>query len=170
MVIPYLHLSIIDYGQIQRHSPARVQSKWSVKKGYSEFDINIGEGIAFKVQASLYLKNLNIYDLKGFARYQYENQNFDAYSPTILNDNQTIVNRAHAAIQMEYEFKFNDTNVHHGLAIWTVARGVGYQFNYVADKGYQFDSNMPDIRKMLNSIEFIPLPPTPTPDQPSFMS
>jgi hypothetical protein len=138
-------------------------SEWSVKKGFLEFDIDIEEGIAFKVQASL---NPVYDDLRGFARYQYEHQNFDAFSPTILNDNQTTVNNGHAAIQMEYEFKFADTNTRQGLALWTVAGGVGYQFNYVADKGNQFDRNIPAIREMLNSIEFIPLPPPPK--QPSF--
>jgi len=111
--------------------------------------------------------------LKDFARYEYTRlTKFHFSSMNVINDNQTIVGGKYPALQMEYTYE-GVYNQRHALAVWTIDsnRNQGYVFAYNADEA-KFFENIPAIRKMLDSIEFTPLPPPPefsTPEPPSFM-
>jgi hypothetical protein len=108
--------------------------------------------------------------LKDFARHQYKDMTDP--SMNVINDNQTIVGGKYPALQMEYTYQGVYNQVH-ALVIWTIDsdRNKGYEFTYNTDED-KFFENIPAIRKMLDSIEFTPLPPPPefsTPEPPSFM-
>jgi len=148
----------------------------SVAVDMSRLNIDISEGIAFSVNViSLGLASPPITTLKDFARYQYETWH-SVIPPNVINDNQTTVAGDHPALQMEYSGGWTANvaqNQRHGLEVWTIDRGIGYHFTYITDEGPEFAANIPSIRKMLDSIEFIPLAPPPeeppTPKEPSFM-
>jgi hypothetical protein len=128
------------------------------------FDINMGERTEFIADTfTLGLRTPFTNSSEDFARHQYTNDGYltTAFT-TVLNDNQTTIGHNNTAIQMEYRFKparpleqfysnpqlgLYSNATRHGLVIWTISGGLGYQFNYVADED-QFSSNIPPIRKM----------------------
>ena len=107
--------------------------------------------------------------LEGFARYQYTQEyccGSSTFEATTVNDNQTTVGQNNTALQLEYT---HDVIMpRHGLVIWTINDGVGYQFDYVSDPGTAFSKNLPAIREILDSVEFIPIE-IEEPKVPSFM-
>jgi hypothetical protein len=117
--------------------------------------------------------NTPITTLEDFARYRYKGMTGWS-SPNVINDNQTTVAGDHPALQMEYTYQ-GAHDVRHALTVWTIdsIRNKGYEFSYNNAIEDEFSADIPSIRKMLDSIEFIPLSPppeeTPPPKQPSFM-
>jgi hypothetical protein len=55
-----------------------------------------------------------------------------------------------------------------GLDVWAISNYVGYQFEYISDQGSAFSKNIPEIRKLLDSVEFTPIVEE-EPKLPSFM-
>lgn len=117
--------------------------------------------------------NTPITTLEDFARYQYTKMTRWLF-PNFINDNQTTVAGDHPALQMEYTFQ-GGNDVRHALTVWTIdsVRNKGYEFSYSNAIEDKFSADIPSIRQMLDSIEFIPLTPppeeTPPSKQPSFM-
>jgi hypothetical protein len=107
--------------------------------------------------------------LKDFARYQYAQEfccSSSTFVVTTVNDNQTAIGQNYTATQLEYTFEGAGTR--QGLVVWAINNGTGYQFNYISDQGPAFSKNLPAIRQVLDSVEFIPVE-VEEPKVPSFM-
>ena len=91
---------------------------------------------------------------------------------TLINDNQTTIGNGYDAWQIESSAKARDhrgqetEHVVRELDVYTMNEGVIYHFEYAADPGPKFSENLPAIRKVLDSIEFLPKP---QPKLPSFL-
>jgi len=88
-----------------------------------------------------------------------------------INDNQTTIGHNYTALQYEYTLEGQGTR--QGLVVWVINSGVGYQFKYISNQGSEFSEkefseNLPAIRKVLDSVEFIPIE-VEKPKVPSFM-
>ena len=102
--------------------------------------------------------------LKDYAQYGY--QLCCGTMSTPINDNQTIIGQNYTAQQ--YEYTFEGVGTRQGIDVWVINNGVGYQFEYISDPGSAFSKNLPALRKMLDSVEFIPIE-VEEPKMPSFM-
>ncbi|HEU4823571.1 MAG TPA: hypothetical protein VFS97_09130 [Nitrososphaeraceae archaeon] len=70
---------------------------------------------------------------------------------TPISDNQTTIGKNYIAMQYEYT-----KDSRQGLDVWAISNDVGYQFEYISDQGSAFSKNIPEIRKLLDSVEFMP--------------
>jgi hypothetical protein len=102
--------------------------------------------------------------LKDYAQYQYPLCCGTMSTP--VNDNQTTIGKNYTA--MQYEYTFEGVGTRQGLEVWAINNGIGYQFEYISNQGSDFSENIPAIRKVLDSVEFIPIEEE-KPKQPSFM-
>ena len=123
-------------------------------------------GISFTIEmVSLNTLDPPVTTLKDFASNQYEfiyrlNKFTSDIPLDLINDNKTIIGNNHPAIQMEYIYPQVD-DLRHALNIWAIDkdRDKGYTFSYSTKEGPEFAANIPSIRKILDSIEFIPIEP-----------
>ena len=87
-----------------------------------------------------------------------ENPAFDDYQ--FIGDNQTMIAGNNSAWQIEYKHSFNDsfdnkTYDVQSLRLITKFNDSDYIFDYRAPAGNDFVKNLPDIKSMINSLEFI---------------
>jgi hypothetical protein len=58
---------------------------------------------------------------------------------------------------MQYEYTIDGGfGIRQGLDVWAISNDVGYQFEYISDQGSAFSKNIPEIRKLLDSVEYMP--------------
>lgn len=86
---------------------------------------------------------------------------------TPISDNQTTIGKNYTAMQYEYTTD-GGFGIRQGLDVWAISNDVGYQFEYISDQGSAFSKNIPAIRKLLDSVEFMPIEEE-EPELPSFM-
>jgi hypothetical protein len=104
--------------------------------------------------------------LTEFAQYRYEEEKEKAdYFLFIKDDNITINN--FPAFQIEYTTKEQSTNAT-DLDIYTKVNNSFYEFGLSTDNIEGYSKYIPDVKKIIDSIEFIPVI-KPVEKQPSFM-
>jgi hypothetical protein len=104
--------------------------------------------------------------LTEFAQYRYEKEKQEAdYFLFIKDDNITIDN--FPAFQIEYTDEEQSTNVT-DLDIYTKVNNTFYEFGLSTDSNAIYSKYIPDVKKIIDSIEFIPVI-KPVEKQPSFM-
>jgi hypothetical protein len=103
--------------------------------------------------------------LKDYAQYGY--QLCCGTMSTPINDNQTTIGQNYTAQQYEYTFG-GVLGTRQGIDVWVIDNGIGYQFEYISDPGPSFSQNLPAVRKILDSVQFIHIE-VEEPKVPSFM-
>jgi hypothetical protein len=63
---------------------------------------------------------------------------------------------------LQYEYTLEGQGTRQGLVVWVINNGVGYQFKYISNQGSEFSEkefseNLPAVRKVLDSVKFIPI-------------
>ena len=141
-------------------------SEWDLQENPTGLMMNNNEGSVFSFKFVDLVPNSTLQD---FARYQYTEEfccSVSTFVVTTINDNQTTVGQNSTASQLEYTFQ--GAGPRQGLVLWVINNDIGYQFNYISDQGPEFSKNLPAIRKVLDSVEFIPIE-VEKPKVPSFM-
>ena len=108
--------------------------------------------------------------LEDYVRYLYTNtiSKFDNF--TFVGDNQTTLSGNRSAIQLEYEFSFDDIQIH-AFTIFTKDNDDNsfYHFTYFAIP-QTFSKYLDDFKQIINSLEFVSADNETNKKQPSFMS
>jgi hypothetical protein len=108
--------------------------------------------------------------LEDYVRYIYTNtiSKFDNFN--FISDNQTILSIGNrSAIQLEYEFSFDDIQIH-AFTIFTKDNfNSFYHFTYFAIP-QTFSKYLDDFKQIINSLEFVSADNETNKKQPSFMS
>jgi hypothetical protein len=128
---------------------------------YSIFGID-----RYNSENQIFLSECKCDTLTEFAQYIYEKEKQEAdYFSFIKDDNITIDN--FPAFQIEYTDEEESTNVT-DLDIYTKVNNTFYQFGLSTDSNAIYSKYIPDVKKIIDSIEFIPVI-KPVEKQPSFM-
>jgi|SRR5215216_1416985 len=134
-------------------------SEWELRENPKGLTMTPEEDITFSLEVdSLYRLPMLNPNLKDFAHEQY--LLCCGTMSNAINDNQTTIGHNYTALQYEYTLEGQGTR--QGLVVWVINNGVGYQFKYISNQGSefsekQFSENLPTVRKVLDSVKFIPI-------------
>src|SRR5215207_8391320 len=140
-------------------------SQWQLQNTPIGLTMTPDENSHFSLEV-IHLSRLGIPNptLKDYAQYGYRLCCGTMSTP--ISDNQTTIGKNHTA--MQYEYTTEGFGIRQGLDVWAISNDVGYQFEYISDQGSAFSKNIPEIRKLLDSVEFTPIVEE-EPELPSFM-
>lgn len=111
-------------------------------------------------------------NLTDFLRFTHEELLENSAGIKFVNDNQTTIGKDNnSAWLIQYDKSFDSENVNHDALLikwFTQINNSFYEFTFQADAGEDFIQYYPDVKSMLDSVEFVS---TPAPDDkvPSFM-
>ena len=105
--------------------------------------------------------------LTEFAHYRYEEEKQEADYFLFINDDDNITIDNFPAFQIEYTDEEHSTNVT-DLAIYIKVNNTFYELDLSSDSNVMYSKYLPDVKKIIDSIEFIPVI-KPVEKQPSFM-
>jgi hypothetical protein len=134
-------------------------SEWELRENPKGLTMTPEEDITFSLEVdSLYRLPMLNPNLKDFAHKQY--LLCCGTMSNAINDNQTTIGHNYTALQYEYTLEGQGTR--QGLVVWVINNGVGYQFKYISNQGSEFSEkefseNLPAVRKVLDSVKFIPV-------------
>ena len=104
-------------------------------------------------------KECNCHTLMDFVRYKYKTIQLNEFLHgfAFINDNQTTVGKKNAAWQFEYS-RINDDFPNEkitSLEVMTKVNGTFYDISYVPGNNQSYASQLPNVKKVIDSIEFI---------------
>ena len=105
--------------------------------------------------------------LTEFAQYRYEKEKQEADYFLFINDDNITIDNNFPAFQIEYTDEEQSTNVT-DLVIYTKVNNTFYELDLSSDSNVGYSKYLPDIKKIIDSLEFIPVI-KPVEKQPSFM-
>jgi hypothetical protein len=140
-------------------------SEWQLRNNPLGLTMTPDKNSHFSLEV-IHLSRLGIPNptLKDYAQYGYRLCCGTMSTP--ISDNQTTIGKNYTA--MQYEYTLEGFGTRQGLDVWAISNDVGYQFEYISDQGSAFSKNIPEIRKLLHSVEFMPIEKE-EPELPSFM-
>jgi hypothetical protein len=140
-------------------------SEWQLRNNPLGLTMTPDESSHFSLEV-IHLSRLGIPNptLKDYAQYGYRLCCGTMSTP--ISDNQTTIGKNYTA--MQYEYTTEGFGIRQGLDVWAISNDVGYQFEYISDQGSAFSNNIPAIRELLDSVEFMPIEEE-EPEVPSFM-
>ncbi len=104
-------------------------------------------------------KECNCHTLMDFVRHKYKTIQLNEFLHgfTFINDNQTTVGKKNPAWQFEYSRineDFPDEKIT-SLEVMTKVNGTFYDISYVPGNNQSYASQLPEVKKLIDSIEFM---------------
>jgi hypothetical protein len=117
-------------------------------------------------------KECNCHTLMDFVRHKYKTTQLSEFLHgfAFINDNQTTVGKKNPAWQFEYSRineDFPDEKIT-SLEVMTKVNGTFYDISYVPGNNQSYASQLPDVKKVIGSMEFFPVQ-NPVTKTPSFL-
>jgi hypothetical protein len=146
---------------IKYESYKKEDSNW----GFKSHSRRLGCGFFYKK----YKKECKCDTIQNYVRYQYENHISTADKFYFISDSETTISNDNIlAIQLEYDLSLANSN-NKGFDILSKNDRSFYHFSIVVNKDGQYPKYINDLKKMMNSIEFVSSNESKK-KQPSFMT
>ncbi|MGH9974460.1 MAG: hypothetical protein ACRD8Z_01295 [Nitrososphaeraceae archaeon] len=135
--------------------------------------------VSFTIFKDMGIERCDCNNLTDFLRFQHEELLENSGSGVqFVNDNQTAIGKGnYSAWLIQYDKSFDSESVHHEAILINWVAQVDdsfYEFNFQADIGEDFSRYYPDVKSMLDSVEFLSNLPLSTKTEsdkiPSFVS